>query len=127
MPFEWTYVQWAVTLLMIPVGVVLVAGIVAGGGLLILGHLPWFTWWFGLIYGGPAGVWVAVRLMRGVSFDEPLRFKLTTLPQEWGRQSRMRAETTIRWQMPWPPVRELPPTALELPDDSLGPPDSDEE
>jgi hypothetical protein len=114
LPFEWTYVQWAVTLLMIPVGVLLIAGVIACLGLLVLGHVPWFTWWFGLIYGGPAGVWVAVRLMRGVSFDEPLRFKLTTLREEWGHQSRMRAEQATRWQMPWPTVQELPDETIGL-------------
>ncbi|QDP95006.1 hypothetical protein FOE78_02925 [Microlunatus elymi] len=125
LPFEWTYVQWAVTLLMIPVGVLLVTGIVAAGGLLVLGHPPWFTWWFGLIYGGPAGVWVAVRLMRGVSFDEPLRFKITTLRQEWGHGSRMPAEKSTRWQMPWPRVGELHPNTDALLDGAW--PESDEE
>lgn len=114
LPFEWTYVQWAVTLLMIPVGMACVSGAIAIGGMLTIGHPPWFTFWFGLIYGAPAAVYVAVRLMRGVSFDEPLRHKVATLRDEWGTRSRMPAEAATNWKMPWPRVAELPSSAVEL-------------
>lgn len=109
LPFEWTYVQWAVTLLMIPIGVGLVSGVIGVAGLVTIGHAPWFTFWFGLIYGGPAAVYVTVRLMRGVDFNEPLRHKVATLRDEWGRASRTPAETGTCWRMPWPRIADLPP------------------
>jgi len=114
LPFEWTYVQWAVTLLMIPLGIGLIAGAIAVGGLLITGRVPWFAFWFGLIYGAPAAVYGAVRLMRGVSFDEPLRHKITTARDELGSRGRERAETPIHWQLPWPAMAELSPGAKKL-------------
>lgn len=114
LPFEWTYVQWAVTLLMIPVGIGLVAGLIAIGGLLISGRVPWFAFWFGLIYGAPAAVYGAIRVMRGVSFDEPLRHKITTARDELGGRSREPAEAPIHWQLPWPAMAELSPAAEKL-------------
>lgn len=114
LPFEWTYVQWAVVLLMIPAGVLLVWGGIALAGLLIIGHPPWFAFWFGVIYGGPAAVYGAVRLMRGVTFDEPLRYKITTARDELGGRSREPAETPTNWRMPWPRMAELAPAAQKL-------------
>ncbi|MFL6064471.1 MAG: hypothetical protein ACJ72G_07350 [Friedmanniella sp.] len=114
LPFEWTYVQWAVTLLMIPLGVALVSLLIALAGLASIGHPPWFTLWFGLIYGAPMAVYLAVRLMRGVTFDEPLRYKTATFREEFGRRSRERAEGGTEWVMPFPQVRELPAPAAEL-------------
>ena len=114
LPFEWTYVQWCVTLLMIPVGVGLVALLIALGGLATIGHPPWFTFWFGLIYGAPAAVYLAVRLMRGVTFDEPLRYKTATFREEFGRGSREPAEVATNWVMPFPKVAELPTAAQDL-------------
>ena len=105
-PFEWTYVQWSVTLLMIPVGVALVAGLIAVAGLLTVGHAPWFSFWFGLIYGAPLAIYLAVRLMRGVTFDEPLRYKVATFREEFGRRSRDRAEGVTHWVMPFPELSE---------------------
>jgi hypothetical protein len=113
LPFEWTYVQWAVTLLFVPVGIVLVAAGVAVVGLVTVGHPPWFTVWFGVIYGAPAAVYLAVKLMRNVHFDEPLRYKLATFREEWGRRSRQPAETPVAWRMPFPRVVELPDAARE--------------
>jgi hypothetical protein len=121
LPFEWTYVQWAVTLLMIPVGILLVAGLLALAGLATVGHVPWFAFWFGLIYGAPAGVYGAVRVMRGVTFDEPLRYKITTARDELGGRSREPAEAPTDWRMPWPRMAELPPAAIKL---LGGPPES---
>ncbi len=114
LPFEWTYVQWSVTLLMIPVGVGLVALLIALGGLATIGHPPWFTFWFGLIYGAPAAIYLAVRLMRGVTFDEPLRYKTATFREELGRRSREPAEVATNWVMPFPKVAELPAAAQDL-------------
>ena len=114
LPFEWTYVQWSVTLLMIPLGIALVAVLVALGGLLTIGHAPWFTVWFGLIYGAPLAIYLAVRLMRGVTFDEPLRYKTVTFREEFGRQSRDRAEGVTQWVMPFPNLSEPPALAQDL-------------
>lgn len=109
LPFEWTYVQWAATLLMVPVGIAVVALVVALLGLATVGHAPWFTGWFGVIYGAPLAVYLTVRLMRNVTFDEPLRYKLDTFRAELGRSSREPAETVTEWTMPWPRMTELSP------------------
>jgi hypothetical protein len=114
LPFEWTYVQWAVTLLMIPLGIGLVSLLIALAGLVMVGHAPWFTFWFGLIYGAPAAIYLAVRLMRNVTFDEPLRYKTATFREEFGRQSRERAEGITEWTMPFPRLAELPAAAQDL-------------
>lgn len=114
LPFEWTYVQWSVTLLMIPLGVGLVALLIALAGLATVGHPPWFTVWFGVIYGAPLAVWLAVHLMRGVTFDEPLRYKVATFREEVGRRTREPAEGVTEWVMPWPRLVELPPAAANL-------------
>jgi hypothetical protein len=114
LPFEWTYVQWAVTLLMIPAGIALVALLVALAGLATVGHAPWFTFWFGLIYGAPLAIYLAVRLMRGVTFDEPLRYKTATFRDEFGRESREPPEAVTEWRMPFPKIVELPPAAAAL-------------
>jgi hypothetical protein len=114
LPFEWTYVQWAVTLLMIPVGIGLVSLLVFGLGRLTVGHAPWFTIWFGVIYGAPLAVYGAVRLMRGVTFDEPLRYKTATFREECGRSQRERAEGATAWLMPFPKLAELPAAAHDL-------------
>lgn len=114
LPFEWTYVQWSVTLLMIPLGVALVALLIAVVGVATVGHAPWFTFWFGLIYGAPLAIYLAVRLMRGVTFDEPLRYKLTTFREEFGRRSREPAEGVTHWVMPYPRLAELPVAAQHL-------------
>lgn len=114
LPFEWTYVQWAVTLLMIPLGIVLTCAVIALAGWVTVGHPPWFTFWFGLIYGTPAAVYLAVRLMRGVTFDEPLRYKTTTFREEVGRRQRVSAEGATEWAMPWPKLAEATPAAQRL-------------
>lgn len=71
LPFEWTYVQWSAVL----IGLVVVP--------LILGPLTWLitadmAWGvvIGVVWGGPLGAYLAVRVMRRVTFDEPLRYKL---------------------------------------------------
>ena len=110
LPFEWTYVQWSVTLLMIPVGIALVAAMIALAGVVTVGHPPWFTFWFGLLYGTPLSIYLAVRLMRNVTFDEPLRYKTATFREEFSRTTRERAEGVTDWAMPWPRLVELSPS-----------------
>lgn len=70
LPFQWTYVQWLVTLVAIPVGATI-------GGLLVWvtgAGLVW-TLGIGVLWGGAAGIWGAVKLMQYVSYDEPLRYQ----------------------------------------------------
>lgn len=114
LPFEWTYVQWSVTLLMIPVGIGLVSIIIAVLGWVTVGHAPWFTVWFGLIYGAPLAIYLSIKLMRGVTFDEPLRYKTATFREELGRQQRTAAEGALEWSMPWPKLAELPQATEQL-------------
>lgn len=112
LPFEWTYVQWSVVLILTPVAVVVGGLLLLLLGLVTVGHPFWFTWWFAGIYGAPAGVYFGVRVMRGVDFDQPLRYKLATFHEEFGRSMRTAAEKPINWQMPFPVIVEL----AELPD-----------
>jgi hypothetical protein len=127
LPFEWTYVQWSVTLLMIPLGITLTSLVIALAGWVTVGHAPWFTFWFGLIYGTPAAVYLAVRLMRGVTFDEPLRYKTATFGEEVGRRQRVPAEGVTEWAMPWPKVAELPLAAQQLLGERTAAPKSEED
>jgi hypothetical protein len=59
-------------------------------------------------------VYLAVHLMRGVTFDEPLRYKISTFREEVGRKQRVRPEGVTEWVMPWPKMAELPPGAVDL-------------
>lgn len=104
LPFEWTYVQWSVVLVMMPVGVLVTAAVIVLIGAVTIGHAPWFTWWIGIIYGAPAGVYLGVRIMRGVTFDEPLRYKVQTAREELGR-FQTPAEAATNWRMPFPMIR----------------------
>ena len=80
LPFQWTYVQWLVTLVAIPIGAA------AGGFLLsILGAGLVWTLSVGVLWGGAAGVWVAVKVMRHVTYDEPLRYLQRLVRGEFSR------------------------------------------
>lgn len=70
LPFEWTYVQWAVVLL----GIVIMPLILGPLTLAVTGDTAWAIV-IGLVWGGPLGAWLATKMMRRVSFDEPLRYK----------------------------------------------------
>jgi hypothetical protein len=80
LPFQWTYVQWLVTLVAIPIGA-------AAGGLLLwmLGAGPVWTLSIGVLWGGAAGVWMAVKVMRHVTYDEPLRYLRRLVRGEFSR------------------------------------------
>jgi hypothetical protein len=80
LPFQWTYVQWLVTLVAIPIGA-------AVGGLLLwlIGAGPVWTLSIGVLWGGAAGVWMAVKVMRYVTFDEPLRYLRRLVRGEFSR------------------------------------------
>ena len=79
--FQWTYVQWLVTLVAIP------AGSLIGALLLRLLGAGWvWTAGIGVLWGGAAGLWLAVRLMRHVTFDEPLRYQRRMVRGEFSRR-----------------------------------------
>ena len=81
LPFQWTYVQWLVTLVAIPVGAII------GGALVGLTGAGWvWTLGIGVLWGGAAGVWVAVKLMRHVTYDEPLRYQRRLVRGEFSRR-----------------------------------------
>ncbi len=109
LPFEWTYVQW---------GVVLLTACTVGN---VFGLLAW--WWTGdivytiaaiVLWGWPAGVYLGTRVMRGVSFDEPLRFKLALHREQLRSGARPPGEIELVWAMP--PIR-----SLELDPEQWGP------
>ena len=81
LPFQWTYVQWLVTLVAIPVGATI------GGALVWLtgAGLVW-TLGIGVLWGGAAGVWAAVKLMGYVTYDEPLRYQRRLVRGEFSRR-----------------------------------------
>lgn len=107
LPFEWSYVQWCVTLLVLPVGIV--AGILLLAAI-SLGLFSVPSWWFagpiGFLAGGMFSLWLSVRLMRGVTFDEPLRYKLAIARAELGRKRHHAAGAD--WAMPWPNITDNP-------------------
>jgi hypothetical protein len=81
LPFQWTYVQWLVTLVAIPVGAT-IGGVVVwltGAGLV-------WTLGIGVLWGGAAGVWAAVKLMGYVTYDEPLRYQRRLVRGEFSRR-----------------------------------------
>jgi hypothetical protein len=80
LPFQWTYVQWLVTLVAIPIGAA------AGGFLLwMLGAGLVWTLSVGVLWGGAGGVWLAVKVMRHVTYDEPLRYLRRLVRGEFSR------------------------------------------
>jgi hypothetical protein len=87
LPFQWTYVQWLVTLVAIPIGA-------AVGGLLVwlLGVGVVWTLSIGVLWGAAAGVWAAVKVMRHVTYDEPLRYQRRLVRGEFSRAFSSGAE-----------------------------------
>lgn len=81
LPFQWTYVQWLVTLIAIPIGSLVGASLVR----LVGGDWVW-TVGIGVLWGGAGGLWLAVKLMRHVTFDEPLRYQRRLLRGEFSRR-----------------------------------------
>jgi hypothetical protein len=79
--FQWTYVQWLVTLVAIPAG-----SAVGAVSLRLLGAGWVWTAGIGILWGGAGGLWLAVRLMRHVTFDEPLRYQRRLVAGEFTRR-----------------------------------------
>ena len=108
LPFEWPYVQWSVTLAATPLG----AGLVAG--LLWLVGAPGWVLVLAVLYGGALGVYLSVKAMQGVTFDEPLRHKTATARAEFSRRLRRPAQQPVEWELAMPAISELTPQALRL-------------
>jgi hypothetical protein len=105
LPFQWTYVQWLVTLVAIPIGAAL-------GGLLVwlLGVGLVWTFSIGVLWGAAAGVWVAVKVMRYVTYDEPLRYQRRLVRGEFSRRFSTGAELRpIEVAFTFPPIGYLSP------------------
>ena len=112
LPFEWTYVQWVATLAAIPVSV----GVLAGLGIVVHQLIPAFDsfllWAIALIWGPAAGVLLTVKVMRHVSFDQPLSARADLVRAELSR--RTRSASTVLEASP-PPITELAvPASISL-------------
>jgi len=108
LPFEWTFVQWGVT---IAVAVVTIAAMIG-------------LWWLltedvllaavlGVCWGAAGGVYLAVKLMRGVTFDEPVRYKTLRVRGQlgWRDQTSVPDSLMIEWDTPR--LGELSPVVAE--------------
>ena len=105
LPFQWTYVQWLVTLLAIPVGAAL-----CSLPIWLLGAGVVWTLSIGVVWGGAAGVWVALRLMRHVTYDEPLRYQWRLVRGEFSKAfSTAEERQPIRVAFSVPPIGYLSP------------------
>lgn len=120
LPFEWTYVQWAVSLTAVALGAPLGVLLLAAAAKVATGSYQlWFTGLIGVLLGGYAALLLAVPIMRGVTFDEPLRHKRFLLRSELGRDSRHRQAKSTEWVMPWPLITDLTVKNPPTPEDSL--------
>lgn len=109
-PFQWTYVQWAVTLLAVPATIGLFGLI-----LTVVGLDPFTVWAFAMPWGGALAIFVVIKVMAGVSFDRPLRYHRRLLAREW-RNGEV-AETALqRVGFAPPSVRYLSPRMLKTMD-----------
>ena len=105
LPFQWTYVQWAVTLVAVPLAGAIGTAIVW----LLLGDPVWALGVGGLWFAA-GGMWLAVRLMRNVTFDEPLRYQRRLLRGEFTRQfSTPVGARQVAVQFTPPPIGYLAP------------------
>lgn len=112
LPFEWTYVQWVATLAAIPV----TAGLLWGVGMLVHQLLPFVdTFLVGAvawIWGPALGVYATVRVMRHVSFDQPLGARARLVKAELQRRPRPTRTAVVASP---PPITELAtPSAKSL-------------
>ena len=108
LPFQWTYVQWMVTLVAIPIGA-------AVGGLLVslLGAGVVWTLSVGVLWGAASGVWLAVKVMRHVTYDESLGYQRRLVRGEFSRGFSTGAELqSIEVAFTFPPISYLSPAVL---------------
>lgn len=95
LPFEWTYVQWVATLAAIPVTV----GVLTGLGMVVHQLVPavdmFLVWAVALIWGPALGVLVTVKVMRHVSFDQPLSARVHLVRAELRLRPRRRRSDAL--------------------------------
>lgn len=108
LPFEWTYVQWSVTLLAVPLAAALAVLLVRA-----LGGPSWLQL-LATMYGAVSGVYLAVRAMRNVTFDEPLKHKTGTVRAELSRRHRRPTAQSTVWVWQQPTITDLTPEAAQL-------------
>lgn len=107
MPFQWTYVQWCVCLVSVTASVTVGALI---GWLAFRSSVATFT---GGLYLGAAGLWFGIKIMRAVTYDEPLRYHRRLIRREFDRSFSVPSEPTpLRVQMDSPTVGYLSLTGL---------------
>lgn len=105
LPFQWTYVQWAVTLVAMAVMATAGTGIVW-----LMTHDPAWALFLGGLWGGAGGVYFAVRVMRNVTYDEPLSYQRRLLKTEFSRQlSQPVGPREIAVEFSPPPICYLAP------------------
>lgn len=102
LPFEWTYVQWAVVIVLMPVGVFLVLSLC-----LLLGLSPFARAIFTILWGPALGVYLGVRLMKGVHYDEPLRYRVAVARSELSLRGRTAMPQQETWELAMPRIRDL--------------------
>ena len=107
LPFEWTYVQWLVTLAFMPTAATVIAGAVR-----LLGGPGWVQL-LAVLYGATLGAYLAVRAMRNVTFDEPLKHKTATVRSEFARTRRPQQVATS-WVWAALPLADLSQPAVQL-------------
>lgn len=105
LPFQWTYVQWAVTLLAVPIAGTIGTTIVW----LLLGDPVW-AFGLGGLWFGAAGVYLAIRIMKNVTFDEPLSYHRKLVGREFSRQfSQPVGPREVAVEFEIPPISYLSP------------------
>lgn len=110
LPFEWTYVQWMVVI----VAASLVGDVAAVVAWFVTHHDLTYTAASAVIWGWPLGGFLAVRSMRGVSFDEPLRAKLATIRSQLGnRKEKTTVPAVGMWEITFPPIHHLAEPTLQ--------------
>ena len=112
LPFEWTYVQWVATLAAIPVAV----GVLWAVGTLVHQLIPGFDdfliWAIALTWGPAFGVYLTVKVMRHVSFDQPLAARVRLVRTELHPRPR---PARTAWAIRTPPITDLArPASLAL-------------
>lgn len=105
LPFQWTYVQWAVTLIAVPV-----AGTIGTAIVWFLLHDMVWALGIGGLWCGAGGVYLAVRLMKNVTFDEPLSYQRRLVKTEFSRGfSQPVGARRISVEFTTPPITYLAP------------------
>lgn len=105
LPFEWTYVQWLVCLALANVfGLVL---------FLVIGALaaPVYGIAAGIMYGVPAGFYAGVKVMKNVSYDEPIRYRVSMFLDQLRTHGEVVTEDAVTWEIYWPKIGDLGPGA----------------